>query len=163
MSEPTPLQDLRREELEQKVQAKVKEEHEKFVEEQRRKLQEEKDAELALREKIKKEQEEKESRLLVKSVLISYWSMKNIKWELHRSQLGKWLKTETKPHIYYRPTKLDESLKQIIEERSKQLQGKTGGNSGEEVSQKSAEGEKLNSDDDHSDEEKDGESKMETQ
>jgi len=85
----------RREELEQKVQMKVKEEAESFKEEQRRVLQEQKDKELALREEIKQQQEQKELELL------------NLKWDNHRNQLASFFKTEAKPAIYYKPAKED--------------------------------------------------------
>jgi len=87
---------VRREELEQKVQAKVIQEQENFVELQRRNLQEEKEKELALREDIKKKQEEKELELLT------------LKWQQHRNQLSNFIRTETKPYIYYRPVDISD-------------------------------------------------------
>jgi len=91
--------DQRREELEQKIQTKVKEEAENFKEEQRRVLQEQKEKEQAVRDEIKQQQEQKELELL------------NLKWDSHRNQLSAFLKTEAKPAIYYRPAKLDEIKK----------------------------------------------------
>jgi len=85
----------RREELENKVQQKVREEQETFKEEQRRTLQEDKEKELALREEIRQQQEQKELELL------------NLKWDNHRNQLTPYLKTEAKPPIYYKPSKVD--------------------------------------------------------
>lgn len=85
----------RRLELEQKVQQKVKDEQEKSVEEQKRALQEQKDKGLALREEIKQQLEQKELELL------------NLKWGHHREQLSRFIKTETKPHIYYKPAKVE--------------------------------------------------------
>jgi len=81
---------LRREELEQKVETKVVQEHENFTEQQKRAIQEEKEKESALREQIKKNQEEKEQLIL------------KFKWEQQRTQLSKFIRTETKPYIYFR-------------------------------------------------------------
>jgi len=91
--------DQRREELEQKIQTKVKEEAENFKEEQRRILLEQKEKEQVLRDEIKQQQEQKELQLL------------NLKWDNHRSELSAFLKTEAKPAIYYRPAKLDHEIK----------------------------------------------------
>jgi len=94
----------RREELEHKVQQKVKEEHETFKEEQRRAFQEQKEKELALREEIKQQQEQKELELL------------NLKWGNHRTELSFFLKTKTEPPIYYRPAKVDENKSAPIDQ-----------------------------------------------
>jgi len=54
---------------------------------------------LAAREEIRKNQEEKQIKLL------------KAKWEQHRAQLGKFKRTETKPHIYYKEVEVDKSGK----------------------------------------------------
>jgi len=97
----------RREELEQKVQQKVKEEQESFKEQERRTLQEKKEKEVALREQIRQQQEQKELQLL------------NLKWDHHRSQLIPWNKTAAQPPIYYRAAKVDPNERLILEEEGK--------------------------------------------
>jgi len=86
-----------REEIEHKVEAKVQKEQETFLEQQQRALQEEKEKELAKRAEIKKKQEEMEAQILA------------TKWQKHKDQLSLYLKTETKPHIYYKP-RTDEQI-----------------------------------------------------
>jgi len=81
---------LRRQELEQKVENKVMQEQEQEAETQKRQLEEEKAKETALREEIRKNQLEKEKELL------------RVKWESHKTQLSKFIKTEAKPHLYYK-------------------------------------------------------------
>jgi len=81
---------LRREELEQKVESKVMQEQEHEAETQKRQLEEEKTKEAALRDEIRKSLLEKEKEFL------------QLKWDSHKIQLSKFLKTETKPEIYYR-------------------------------------------------------------
>jgi len=100
----------RREEVEQKVQLKVKEEQENFKEEQRRALQEMKDKHLALREEIRQQQEQKELELL------------NLKWDIHRSQLSAYLKTEARPPIYYKPAKDVPTVKSDEKQKTEEKQ-----------------------------------------
>jgi len=83
--------DQRREQMQQKVEQRVKNEEATVKEEQRRLLAEQKAKELAAREEIKLVQEQKELELL------------NLKWGNHRSQLSVYLRTETKPCIYFKP------------------------------------------------------------
>lgn len=85
---------LRREEIEQKVTEKVIKEQEALLEKQKQEHEERKAKEMLLRDDIKMKQEEKELRLL------------NLKWQIHHSELEGFLKTETKPPIYYRPVRV---------------------------------------------------------
>lgn len=55
----------RREQLEHKIDAKVKEEQETFVERERRTIQDQKDKVAARKDELKRKQEEKELELLV--------------------------------------------------------------------------------------------------
>jgi len=95
--------DQRREQMQQKVEQRVKTEEATLKEDQRRQLAEQKAKELAAREEIKLLQEQKELELL------------NLKWGNHRSQLSVYLKTEAKPCIYFKP-KSDPSVKRIKNE-----------------------------------------------
>lgn len=94
-SEAKTEAEQRRLEVEQKIQQKVKEDEERSVEEQKREFQEKKEKELALREEVVQQLEQKALELL------------NLKWDHHRDQLAPFLKTETKPPIYYKLAKPD--------------------------------------------------------
>jgi len=94
---------IRREELEQKVESKVMHEQEQEVETQKRVLQEEKSKELTLKEEIRKNLQEKEKELL------------RLKWESNRNQLSKFIRTETKPHLYFREVIPNDNTKKDVE------------------------------------------------
>jgi hypothetical protein len=105
-SESKSEAEQRRMDVEQKIQQKVKDEAERSVEEQKRAFQEQKEKELALREEVVQQLEQKALELL------------NLKWDHHRDQLAPFLKTETKPPIYYKLAKPEP--KKDTKEESKQ-------------------------------------------
>jgi len=93
----------RREELELKVEAKVVEEKDRLLEQHRRLIREKKEKAKILREQIRKKEEEKELQLLT------------IQWNRHRELLWNFIKTKSKPHIYYLPTKHNETTLALLE------------------------------------------------
>jgi len=81
----------RRVELEHKVEQKVQQDQEQFLQQQRRAIEEQKEKEQKARNDIKQKQEEIENKLLV------------MKWKRHHEELSHFTKTETKPCIFYKP------------------------------------------------------------
>jgi len=108
-SEAKTEAEQRRQELELKIQQKVKDEQEKSIEDQKRAFQEQKEKELALRVEVTQLLEQKALELL------------NLKWDHHRDQLAPFLKTEAKPPIYYKLAKVEpKANKENPKEDSKQ-------------------------------------------
>jgi len=81
---------LKREKREKEIEAKLVQEHEILSEKIKIELQENKEKAQNLRDELKKKQEDLETEL------------EKVKQQTHENYLSKFLKTETKPHLYYK-------------------------------------------------------------
>lgn len=118
------LKDLRREELEKKVQEKLQKEEENTVEHQKKLLKEQKEKEIKLKEELRKKTDEKELELLVCIFFCNLILLQNAKWQHHKEQLAKYNKTEAKPRIFWRPNPTPGSVPETNEKKEQQEEKK---------------------------------------
>jgi hypothetical protein len=97
----------RREQLEQKVEAKVQEEQDKLREQNERQLKELTQKAEQLNSEIMRRKEEKEFQLLHKQ------------WKSNRLLLSGYIKTKSKPSIYYLPANNNEKTAALLDEARK--------------------------------------------
>eukprot|EP01121_Diplochlamys_sp_Union-15-3_P022486 TRINITY_DN9594_c0_g2_i1.p1 TRINITY_DN9594_c0_g2~~TRINITY_DN9594_c0_g2_i1.p1 ORF type:complete len:447 (+),score=100.39 TRINITY_DN9594_c0_g2_i1:78-1343(+) len=100
----------KRKEVEKKIDERVVKTSQQLQEEHRRKLEKEKEEELARREEIRKKLEEKELELL------------QIAWDDHYKQLSNFIRTKATPHIYWTTQKKDTIIEQLLQKSNAVLQ-----------------------------------------